>query len=121
MEIIYDTTSAAYEVTYRFPYNFVPKQLIYNADTVDGREFTLGTNGFATEAFIGKAMLRNKKTGELDEIIESGKETVVKGIDKYLNDDGTLTIHYNLSHNTNYEVDSYILPRAEIAGDYVED
>lgn len=120
-DIIYDTTSAAYEVTYRFPYNFVPKQLIYNADTVDGREFTLGTNGFATEAFIGKAMLRNKKTGELDEIIESGKETVVKGIDKYLNDDGTLTIHYNLSHNTNYEVDSYILPRAEIAGDYVED
>ena len=39
-------------------------------------------------------------------------------MEKYLNDDGSLTIHYEIDKTNNNEVDSYILPKVKLAGTY---
>ena len=39
-------------------------------------------------------------------------------MEKYLDDNGDLTIYYEFDQTHKYEVDSYILPKVKIAGTY---
>ena len=39
-------------------------------------------------------------------------------MEKYLDDDGSLTIYYEIGDTQYQEADSYILPRVKLAGTY---
>ncbi len=111
-----------FKVKYKFPDGFKLRRILYNENTAAG-EFALSEyNSYASEAFMGTAMVRDKKTGDMKKIIESGKKANVKNIADYLEKDGTLDIYYdidlNAAYNGNYTIDSLTLPSVKIAGKY---
>jgi len=106
------------EVTYKFPENFILNRIIYDNEVAGGGEFKLKQNGYAETAFLGVAKVKDKTTGKYTKLLESAKEVDKTGIEKYLNDDGSLTIHYEIDRANNNEVDSYILPKVKLAGTY---
>ena len=115
---VYDQTTRGIEVTYRFPEDFTLKKVIYNRETAGGNEFTLKTNGYSEDAFLGVAKVQDKKTGKYVQILESAKKAEIDNIEQYLEDDGSLKIYYELDNVQNTDVDSYTLPRVKLAGTY---
>ena len=117
---IYDYSNTSFDVEYKFPKNFNLKKIIYNKDTAQGCEFQIQSYGYTEYAFLGEAKVLDKDTGKYVTIIESGKDAEIDDIEKYIEDDGTLTIHYETaySQNGNYNVDNPILPRVSLAGKY---
>ena len=115
---IYDTTRKELEVTYKFPENFTLKRIIYNKETAGGCEFNLNKYQYAETAFVGAAKVKDRTTGEYAELIQSGKKADIDGMEKYLEDDGSLTVYYEIGNIQNGGVDSYILPKVKLAGTY---
>ena len=115
---IYDTTRKELEVTYKFPENFTLKRIIYNKETAGGCEFNLNKYQYAETAFVGAAKVKDRTTGEYIELIQSGKKADIDGMEKYLEDDGSLTVYYEIGNIQNGGVDSYILPKVKLAGTY---
>ncbi len=115
---IYDNLAKEFEVTYKFPENFILNRIIYNNEVAGGGEFKLNQNGYAETAFLGVAKVKDKTTGKYTKLLESAKKVDKTGMEKYLNDDGSLTIHYEIDKTNNNEVDSYILPKVKLAGTY---
>ncbi|MCI9078283.1 MAG: ABC transporter permease subunit [Lachnospiraceae bacterium] len=115
---IYDSSTKELEVTYKFPKNFTLKRIIYNKDITGGAEFRLYQNNYTETAFLGVAKVKDKTTGKYVKLLESAKKADKTGMEKYLNDDGSLTVYYEIDRSGYYEVDSYILPRVKLAGTY---
>lgn len=115
---VYDTTKNELEVTYKFPENFTLERIIYNKETAGGCEFNLDKYNYAEMAFTGVAKVKDKTTGKYIELLQSGKKADITGLEKYLEDDGSLTIYYEIGSMQNKEVDSYILPKVKLAGTY---
>ncbi len=115
---VYDQTTRGIEVTYRFPEDFTLKKVIYNRETAGGNEFTLKTNGYSEDAFLGVAKVKDKNTGKYVKLLESAKKAEIDNIEQYLEDDGSLKIYYELDNVQNTDVDSYTLPRVKLAGTY---
>lgn len=117
---VYDYSNISFDVEYKFPKNFSLKKIIYNKDTAGGAEFQLSNYGYVEYAFLGNAQVLDKDTGKYVTIIESGNDAEVDDIEKYIEDDGTLTIHYNILYNPNGSVDvgNLTLPRVSLAGKY---
>ena len=115
---IYDFSDKKFEVTYKFPEDFTLKRIIYNEDTTGGCEFKLSKSQYAECAFIGMAKVKDRKTGKYTTLLKSANNADKTGMEKYLDDDGNLTIYYEFDQTHKYEVDSYILPRVKVAGTY---
>lgn len=115
---IYDTTRKELEVTYKFPENFTLKRIIYNKETTGGCEFELNQYQYVETAFLGVAKVKDKTTGQYVELLQSGQKADIDGMEKYLDDDGSLTIYYEIGDTQYQEADSYILPRVKLAGTY---
>lgn len=117
---VYDQMNQTLEVKYKFPDNFSLKKVIYNETTAGGGEYRLGNYGYAESAFVGEARVLDKDTGDYVTIIKSTQDAEIDDIEKYLEDDGTLTIYYDISYNQygSVNVDSLILPKVKLAGRY---
>ena len=73
---------------------------------------------YTEEAFIGTAYVRDKATGDMIKLFDSGTETVVDNVEQYLNKDGTLTLYYYIEDDNLYNVENYCLPKVKILGEY---
>ena len=61
----------------------------------------------------------DKDTGKYVTIIKSAQDAEIDDIEKYLEDDGTLIIYYDIAYDQSmYSVDSMTLPRVILAGKY---
>lgn len=116
---VYDYINSNLEVKYKFPENFSLKKIIYNETTAGGGEYKIQNYGYAENAFMGEAKVLDKNTGNYVTLIKSAQDAEIDDIEKYLEDDGTLIIYYDISYNQNlYSVDSLTLPRVTLAGKY---
>lgn len=107
------------EVKYKFPDNFSLKKIIYNKNTAGGGEYSIQNYGYAENAFMGEAKVLDKDTGKYVTIIKSAQDAEIDDIEKYLEDDGTLIIYYDIAYDQSmYSVDSMTLPRVTLAGKY---
>jgi len=110
--------ASAFEVKYKFPEKFVLKKITYNKETSSG-EYNLASYGYAENAFLGTAMVKDKRTGKYIKLFSSAKEAEITNINKYLDSDGCLTIYYDFRKNTRgSDIDSCTLPGVELAGVY---
>lgn len=117
---VYDNTGDSFEVRYKFPKNFTLKKIIYNEHTTSGGEYRLANYGYVENAFVGEAKVLDKATGDYVTIIKSAQDAEIDNIDKYLEDDGTLIIYYDITTNQTIRdnVGSMTLPRVTLAGKY---
>lgn len=116
---VFGNSNRKIAVKYKFPNGFKLKEIIYNEETSNGGEYYIHSYGYADSAFMGSAVAEDKKTGKQVTILESAKDKVVKDADRYLDEDGSLTLYYDINYNNlNYEVDSFCLPKVKLAGEY---
>lgn len=105
------------KVKYKFPENFKLKKIIYNETTAGGGEYSIQNYGYADDAFIGEAKVLDKATGKYVTLLQSAKDAEIDDIEKYLEDDGSLVIYYDIAYNSS-DVGSLTLPKVNLAGKY---
>ena len=105
-------------ITYKFPDKFNIRKIVYSPETAGGGEFTMKESDYTEEAFVGTAYVRDKVTGNMTKLFDSGTETVVDNVEQYLNKDGTLTLYYYIEDDNLYNVENYCLPKVKILGEY---
>lgn len=95
---MYQGAPERFAVTYRFPKNFMLKELVYSKQTSSGAEFSTKKLKYADYGFYGVVSIKNKETNKYEKLFSSGKETKIINMSDYLDADGSLTLYYSVEY-----------------------
>lgn len=115
---VYSGTPERFSVTYKFPKNFMLKELLYSKQTSGGCEFLEKSDKYSDYGFFGTVSVRNKQTNKLEKLFSSGKEIKIRNMSDYLEPDGSLILYYSIEHKGDEEVGNICLPEVKLVGEY---
>ena len=115
---VYQGAPERFAVTYRFPKNFMLKELVYSKQTSSGAEFSTKKLKYADYGFYGVVSIKNKETNKYEKLFSSGKETKIINMSDYLDADGSLTLYYSVEYISSKELGNLCLPEVKLAGNY---
>ncbi len=115
---VYQGAPERFAVIYKFPKNFVLRELVYSKQTSSGAEFSAKKSKYADYGFYGVVSVKNKGTGKYEKLFHSGKETKIINMSDYLEADGSLTLYYSVEYKSSKELGNLCLPEVKLAGNY---